>query len=246
LFTAYTNSHRGKEPHTLICKYADDAALAGFIIGNDESHYRETISNFVRACHSDGLDLNVSKTKEMIIDFRRGDVPALEPVIINGCAVEQVPQYDYLGSRISKDLTWCANTDKLASKAMRNIYGLRKLREFKVRKQLLKLFYSSTVETALTFGIAVWGGSLTKREKRTLNRVRRCASRIIGDTLDHWDVVYHNRATSLANRIMSDVTHPLSSCFTKLPSGRRLRQPRSRTKRLRDSFVPSVIALINS
>ena len=156
-----------------------------------------------------------------------------------------MPCYDYLGSRIQNDLSWSSNIQKHTAKAMRNMYGLRKLREFKVSKQLLKLFYSSTIESVMTFGISVWGGSIAKREKRAINRVRRCASRIVGESLEHWDKLYHSRATQLASKIMADDSHPLHSCFIKLPSGKRLRQPMARTKRYRDSFVPNAVAILN-
>ena len=44
LFVVYTNDHRGNEPHTCNCKYADDAALAGFITNGDDTHYRQSIA----------------------------------------------------------------------------------------------------------------------------------------------------------------------------------------------------------
>jgi len=245
LFIIYTNDHRGREPHSFNNKYADDAALVGLITNKDESEYRASITEFAERCHSDDLDLNVTKTKEIIIDFRKVQDPPLEPVVINDSKVEIVTKYDYLGTRISNDLTWCANTEKQVAKASRALYGLRKLREFKVSKHIMRLFYCSTVESVLYFGISVWGGSLRKREKKSLNRVRRCASRIIGESLDHWEVIYSRRASVLARKIMADTTHPLNTCFAALPSGRRLRQATCRTNRLRDSFVPNVISVLN-
>ena len=62
----------GTQPLTYVTKYADDAAMAGLISGDDESHYRSDIDRFANQCDSDGLELNIGKTKEMIIDFRRG------------------------------------------------------------------------------------------------------------------------------------------------------------------------------
>ena len=153
-------------------------------------------------------------------------------MVINGSDVEIVTQYNYLGSRISNDLSWFAKTEKQVAKASRGLYGLRKLKEFKVSKEIMKLFYCSTVESVLYFGISVLGGSLRKQEKKSLNRIRRCASRIIGETLEHWDAFYSRRASMLARKIMADPTHPLFPCFITLPSGRRLRQPRRCTKKI--------------
>ncbi len=52
--------------------------------------------------------------------------------------------------------------------------------------------------------------------------------------------------TRKARRIIKDSSHPSHSLLSLLPSGRRLRSIRSRTSRLRDSFFPQAIRLMNS
>ncbi len=47
-------------------------------------------------------------------------------------------------------------------------------------------------------------------------------------------------------RIIKDSSHPSHWLLSLLPSGRRLRSIRSRTSRLRDSFFPQAIRLMNS
>jgi len=244
LFTIYTDNHRGQAPHTHNSKYADDAALVGLISNRDETQYRESVKVFAELCQADDLDLNITKTKELVIDFRRAPDPPITPLVINGSEVEIVLQYDYLGSRLCSSMCWTEHISKLIGKAMKGLYGLRKLREFGVSKKLLRLFYTSTVESSLTFGIVAWGGSLTHHDKRSLNRVRRCASRVVGESLEQWDKLYHARAIQLAHRIMADSSHPLHDEFTWLPSGRRLKKKLARTKRYKNSFVPMAIALI--
>ena len=54
-----------------LLKFADDANLEGFITNNDESFYREEVSNFSIWCDEQFLSLNVPKTKEIILDFRK-------------------------------------------------------------------------------------------------------------------------------------------------------------------------------
>jgi hypothetical protein len=164
LFTIYTNNHRGEEPHTCIPKYADDAALVGLISKNDETHYRQTIENFTGMCKLDDLELNVKKTKEMVIDFRKAP-NTLEPVKINETEVETVTQYPYLGTLVANDLTWCANTNRQVSKATKRMYHLRKLREFKVCPTILKLFYTSVIASVAVFGISVRGALLPNGRK---------------------------------------------------------------------------------
>ena len=59
--------------------------------------------------HAHNLILNATKTKEMILDFRRHRSDLL-PLYINGDCVERVHSFTLLGTTISADLSWTANT----------------------------------------------------------------------------------------------------------------------------------------
>ena len=78
--------------------------MAGLINGNDHGSYLRQLQSFVDYCDSNFLQLNVSKTKEMIIDFRRDTTPPL-PVIIKEREVERVSSYKYLGVVLNDKLT---------------------------------------------------------------------------------------------------------------------------------------------
>ncbi|GFR91178.1 reverse transcriptase [Elysia marginata] len=56
---------------TLTHQFADDTTLQGLITNDEETQYREEINKFVTWCDDNYLTLNVSKTKELKIDFRR-------------------------------------------------------------------------------------------------------------------------------------------------------------------------------
>ena len=127
---------------------------------------------------------------------------------------------------------------------MKGQYGLWKLREFGVSKELLRLFYTCTVESTLTFGIVPRGGNLTHHDKMSLNRVRRFACRVVGESLEQWNKLYNFCTTQLAIKIMADSSHPLHAEFTWLPSGRRLKEKLVCTKRYKNSFVPMVINIV--
>jgi hypothetical protein len=111
LFTLYTNQHRGDAEHTFIIKYADDTAIIGLMNKDrNEYHYRRAIEEFVTACDQEGLLLNVNKTKEMLIDFRRKPT-TMTPLTIKGEDIEKCETYKYLGLTISDDLTWNKNIE---------------------------------------------------------------------------------------------------------------------------------------
>ncbi|KAI3362498.1 hypothetical protein L3Q82_012791, partial [Scortum barcoo] len=54
-----------------IMKFADDTTIVGLISDNDETHYREEIQHLTQWCSNNNLVLNTSKTKEVIVDYRR-------------------------------------------------------------------------------------------------------------------------------------------------------------------------------
>ena len=63
----------------MIFKFSDDTTIEGLITNDDESAYREEVEWVVDWCTNNDLDLNVAKTKEMIVDFRKNktDLPPL-------------------------------------------------------------------------------------------------------------------------------------------------------------------------
>ncbi len=79
-----------------------------------------------------------------------------------------------------------------------------------------------------------------------IHRVVRTARHIVGGELPSLQDIYTRRCVRKARRIIKDSSHPSHSLLSLLPSGRRLRSIRSRTSRLRDSFFPQAIRLMNS
>uniref|UniRef100_A0A8C2DCQ4 Alkylated DNA repair protein AlkB homologue 8 N-terminal domain-containing protein n=1 Tax=Cyprinus carpio TaxID=7962 RepID=A0A8C2DCQ4_CYPCA len=67
------------------------------------------------------LSLNVEKTKEIVVDFRRVHTQ-YAPLTINGATVERVSSTKFLGVHITEDLSWTDNTAALAKKAQQRLY----------------------------------------------------------------------------------------------------------------------------
>ncbi|KAI3362572.1 hypothetical protein L3Q82_001607 [Scortum barcoo] len=162
-------------------KFADDTAVVGRIANNDESDYRQEVEHLEGWCRQNNLCINVKKTKEMIVDFRRGrHLPS--PLYIGGTAVEVVSSFRYLGVHISDDLTWSKNTSCLIRKAHQHLYFLRRLRRAGLGSSVLTSFYRCVVESVLSSCIIVWHGSCSAAEKKALQRVVKAAQRTVGRT----------------------------------------------------------------
>ncbi len=125
-------------------------------------------------------------------------------------------------------------------------HGLRRQRKFGTSPRILRSFYTCTVESILTGCITAWFGNITAGNRRALQRVVRTARHIFGGELPSLQDIYTRRCTRKARRIIKDSSHPSHSLLSLLPSGRRFRSIRSRTSRLRGSFFPQAIRLMNS
>lgn len=210
-----------------------------------ETHYREEVELLAMWCKDNNLLLNVSKTKEIVVNFQRGhtDHP---PLTIDGAAVERVNSTKFLGVHISEDLSWTTNTASLAKKAQQRLYFLRKLKWARAPPPILTTFYRGTIESILSSCITVWGGSYTDYNRRALQRIVRTAERIIGVSLPSLQDLYTTRLTRKATMIANDATHPVHCLFSLLPSGKRYRSLRARTTRLTNSFIHQAVRLLNS
>ncbi|KAI3358993.1 hypothetical protein L3Q82_015376 [Scortum barcoo] len=184
----------------------DDTAVVGRIANNDESDYRQEVEQLEGWCRQNNLCINVKKTKEMIVDFRRGrHLPS--PLYIGGTAVEVVSSFRYLGVHISDDLTWSKNTSCLIRKAHQRLYFLRRLRRAGMGSSVLTSFYRCVVESVLSSCIIVWHGSCSAAEKKALQRVVKAAQRTVGCSLPTTTDIYTSRCRKRASCIMKDPTH---------------------------------------
>ena len=131
LFTTYTADFKY---HTVSChlqKFSGDTAIVGRVEGGREDGYRDLVGNFVKWCGENHLQLNVVKTKEMVVDFR-GNKPLLIPVCIGGTDIGIVDSYKYLGVVLDNKLEWTTKTETVYKKGLSRLYFLRRLRSFNV------------------------------------------------------------------------------------------------------------------
>uniref|UniRef100_A0A8C8DGK4 Reverse transcriptase domain-containing protein n=1 Tax=Oryzias sinensis TaxID=183150 RepID=A0A8C8DGK4_9TELE len=246
LYTLFTHDCAASHKDNIILKFADDTPVIGRITGGDEAVYRREVASLVTWCEDNNLTLNTDKTKEMIVDMGKERWNPHQPLLIRGLEVERVSSFKYLGVQLSQDLTWTLNTSQLVKKAHQRLYFLRRLRRFGMSPKILSNFYSCMVESILTSCITVWYGSSTAMDRKRLQRVVKTASKITRTPLPSLQSIYKRRVCRRAASIVKDPTHPQRGLFTLLPSGRRYRSVKCRTTRLKNSFFPSAIRLLNS
>ncbi len=124
------------------------------------------------------LSLILSKTKELIVDFRKRQQRPYTPLMVSGTPVERVSSFKYLGVNISEDLTWTAHIQTQVKKARQRLYHLRQLRKFRVSPAILKTFHSGAIESVMTLCISVWYGNGSNQDCKALQRVVRNATHL--------------------------------------------------------------------
>ncbi len=245
LFTLLTHDCTPSHNSNIFIKFADDTTVVGLISNQDETNYRSEVSHLAGWCRVNNLSLNVEKTKEIVVDFRKVHTQHA-PLTINGATVERASSTKFLGVHITEDLSWTNNTAALAKKAQQRLYFLRKLRRARAPAPIMCTFYRGTIESILTSCITVWYGACNASCRKSLQRIVRAAEKIVGVSLPSLQDIYSTRLTRKALSIAGDPTHPTHSFFSLLPSGRRLRSLQARTSRLKNSFIHQAVRKLNS
>ena len=173
----YTNDCSSKNENCILLKYADDTVIIGKIKNNDENVYRDQVNLFVNWCDDNFLNLNVKKTKEMIVDFRRNK-PKIENLCIKNDEVEIINKYKYLGVIIDDKLTGYDNAHQLYVKGLQRLHFLRILRNLKLSNNVLSLFYKSVIESVLCFCLTSWYGNANKHDTHKVNKIITNAKRL--------------------------------------------------------------------
>ncbi|KAK3506473.1 hypothetical protein QTP70_001255 [Hemibagrus guttatus] len=121
--------------------------------------------------HNHQLSLNVDKTKEVVVDFRRAQSDN-SPLFIDGSPVEIVKSTKFLGVHLAENLTWSLNTTSISKKAQQRLYFLWRLRKAHLPPPILTMFYRGTIESVLSSCITAWFGNCIVSDRKTLQRIR--------------------------------------------------------------------------
>ncbi|KAK1804001.1 hypothetical protein P4O66_003762 [Electrophorus voltai] len=216
LYSLYTYDCAATSNSTIIVKFADDTVFMGLISDNEDRAYLEEIKHLENWCQENNLILNISKTKELIVDCSKKQERHYQPVRISGTTLERVDSFRYLGVHISQDLSWFHHTNSLAKKARQCLYHLRCLRDFRLPSKVLRNFYTCTIESILTGNITVWFGNSTKQDRQALQRVVRSAEHITHTELPDLQSIYYKWCQTKARRIVKDSTHLNNRLFSLL------------------------------
>ena len=159
LFIIYINDIPETANFAKFILYADDAniIITADTIEGIVSQLDKLISSLLEWVKSNGLALNLKKTKYMIFSrSRQIDLPS--PLIISKTVIERKFEARFLGVIIDESLNWSRHIQTVLSKMSRYIGIMYKIKKYLPLKARLQIYYSF-VQSHLNYCSLVWGFS---------------------------------------------------------------------------------------
>ena len=122
--------------------------------------------------------INEKKTKNLIINFTE-KYQFSTRLWLNDKIIEILESTKLLGTIISNDLRWDLNTKNIVKKANARMELLRRVASFGTPVEDMKNVYFLFIRSLLEQSATVWHSSLTEENSADLERVQKCATRII-------------------------------------------------------------------
>lgn len=153
--------------------YADDTVL---VMSGSDVEELETIINcdldlyFEWLCNNK-LSVNVEKTVYMIIKQKNKKKIDLE-IYLNNKKLKEVSEYNYLGLKITKDMTWNNHIEGVIARISPMVGAIRKSAHL-LNCEGQKLLYNSFIEPQLRYLLPCWGNApdyIMNRLQRTQNK----------------------------------------------------------------------------
>ena len=146
-----------------------------------------------------------------------------------------------VGVHITNKLSWSKNTKTVVKRATTTPFPPQE-----TGLQILKKFYSCTIESILTGCITSWYGNCSASDQKPLQRVVRMAQYITGAKLPETQDRYTRRCQRKVQKMVKDSSYTSHRLFSLLPHAKRSWSAKSRTKRLLNSFYLQAISLLNN
>lgn len=128
---------------TMMCAQSHPVALVHSLLYKHlRIHYRQlwdSIQGWGKGtnhwCLDNNLSLNISKTKEMIVDYRKQQGVMQQAIYISNTEFERVKSLKFLRVNMSEDLSWTVRINNVLRKAHQRLFFLRRLKKFVMNRK---------------------------------------------------------------------------------------------------------------
>ena len=203
LYSLFTHDCVAKHDSNPIIMFADDTTVVGLITDNDETAYREEVRDQAVWCQDNNLSFNVSKTKEMIVNYRKRRAK-YAPIHIKGAGREF-------------QVSWCSHYQQtimvqtpqgICAEGTTMLFPPRETEKIWHGSPDPQKFYICTIESILTRCLTAWYGNCSASDYKALQMVKRTAQYITGFKLPAIQDLYTTQCQRKGPKIVKDSCHP--------------------------------------
>ena len=211
--------------------------------------------NVSRSPKKNRFQLNVAKCKELRISFAKRSVD-LDPILVNGEAIDVAHTVKLLGLNISSDLRWNCHVSEISRKFASRLYFLRQLKRANIPTKDLLTFYTTCVRPVAEYACPVFYNALPAYLSAELEKLQKRAMRIIFPFMPYkvalatacLPSMYERRETITAKffNVISNPDHKLHSLLPtrnqskySLRNNRAYHLPGAKTNRLKNTSIYS-------
>jgi len=144
-------------------RYADDAVL----LADKRKKLQKMIDRLNETCKEYGMEINVKKTKVMIINKAKTSTGTKRHVMLNGVPLEQVTRFKYLGSWITDDARNDIDITARIGMAKASFWQNKELMRRNIRFKTKLRVLNSYVFSVLNYGCESWTLNHAMRKKVT-------------------------------------------------------------------------------
>jgi hypothetical protein len=242
----------------LAFKFIDDVTIVEVLDSLDRSKMQLSIDTVAKWSADNHMNVNTSKTKEMLINVDSSSHCATASLTLGNCCIERVSSFKLLGVTLSTDLSWSRHVREVCAKANKRLHFLKLLKRSKMTTDGLLHYYKAIIRPVVEYACPVWQSSLTVDEHRQLEAVQKRAVFIISGSNDYefycslYDLeLIQTRLDNLSRKFYYKTLQP-HDCLSKLIPRRetdyitKLRTVKPydfhcRTSRFLKSFLPHAI-----
>ena len=231
-------------------KFVDDCTLSEILPRSAVSSMQPEIDDLNKWSNDNYMNINISKTKEMLIGhIKQAMPPALR---LNDNEIERVHVYKLLGLYINNNLTWDDHVSSICTKTAKRLHFLKLLKRAAMSTADLLRYYESVIRPVAEYACVVWHSSLTKDQSARLESIQRRALKLIYGRDNHEMIMLPSladRREDLAKRFFNSLINPTNCLHYLLPPKRdinvisKLRHvklfacPTTRTERFKNSTI---------
>ena len=190
---------------------ASDIGIGQLYLPTENIKSQGYMNNISQWTQDNKMKLNERKTKVMIFNYSRNYQFATR-IHLNNTLLDTIRETRLLGTVISDDLSWQKNSQYLIQRGYTRMTILRNLYQFNIPEEDLVLIYCLYIRSVLEYNSSVWFSSITQEESNDIERVQRCACRII---LKDEYVSYESALSRLNLQNLSDRRKTLALRFAQ-------------------------------